>query len=428
MASIVNDADGTTRIAFTLGESRRAIRLGECAPREAERFKQRLEDLLKVNELGDVPGVELEKWLGGLSEKAHARLAKLGLCTPRLLQRPTMKALLDEFFGNLKVKPGTRVTYLQTRASLEEAFEDGRLLATITALDAEKFLQGLLDQRLAGATIAKRVKTARQIFRAGVKWKMLSTNPFDGVKAGAMTNRDRMHFVGLDVAERVLAACPNHEWRLIFALSRFAGLRCPSEHLSLRWTDVLWDQNKLIVRSTKTEGHAGREFRHVPIFPELLPHLREAFEQAADGEEFVIVRYRLRNVNLRTQLERIIEKAGLKAWPRLFHNLRASRQTELTQCYPAHVVCSWLGNTEAVAMGHYLKVRDSDFQQAAKTATPREAAQIPARLGADSGGLVGTEGKGDFAQVHSGQQDANLVASGAKSEMTPMGFEPMSPP
>ena len=61
--------------------------------------------------------------------------------------------------------------------------------------------------------------------------------------------------------------------------------------------------------------------------------------------EFVITRYRDSNANLRTQLQRIIKRAGLKPWPKLFHNLRATRQTELSEEFPAHVVCSWLGNT-----------------------------------------------------------------------------------
>jgi hypothetical protein len=44
-----------------------------------------------------------------------------------------------------------------------------------------------------------------------------------------------------------------------------------------------------------------------------------------------------RNVNLRTQFERIVKHAGLKKWPRLFHNLRSSRQTELAETFPSHV-------------------------------------------------------------------------------------------
>ena len=47
-------------------------------------------------------------------------------------------------------------------------------------------------------------------------------------------NKSREHFVSRDVAAQVIAACPDNEWRLIFALARFGGLRTPSETLLLR--------------------------------------------------------------------------------------------------------------------------------------------------------------------------------------------------
>ncbi|MBX9585241.1 MAG: hypothetical protein K2X87_33460 [Gemmataceae bacterium] len=70
------------------------------------------------------------------------------------------------------------------------------------------------------------------------------------------------------------------------------------------------------------------------------------------------------NAHLRTTFEKIIRRAGLAAWPRLFHNLRASCETDLVQHHPIQVVCSWLGNTPAVALRHYLQVRDEDFERA----------------------------------------------------------------
>ena len=39
-------------------------------------------------------------------------------------------------------------------------------------------------------------------------------------------------------------------------------------------------------------------------------------------------------------------------------NLRKTRQIELTDIHPQHVVCAWLGNSEDVAKKHYLKVTD----------------------------------------------------------------------
>ena len=37
-------------------------------------------------------------------------------------------------------------------------------------------------------------------------------------------------------------------------------------------------------------------------------------------------------------------------------NLRKTRQTELNDEFPQHVVCEWLGNSERVAEKHYLHV------------------------------------------------------------------------
>ncbi len=74
---------------------------------------------------------------------------------------------------------------------------------------------------------------------------------------------------------------------------------------------------------------------------------------------------RTNTCNLRTQLNRIIRRAGLKPWPKLFQNLRSTRETELAEKYPLHVVCEWMGNTQPVAAKHYLQVTDEHFELAA---------------------------------------------------------------
>jgi len=38
----------------------------------------------------------------------------------------------------------------------------------------------------------------------------------------------------------------------------------------------------------------------IPIFPELRPYLDKMFDQAAEGTEYVITRYRQHNCNLRS--------------------------------------------------------------------------------------------------------------------------------
>ncbi|MBA3482843.1 MAG: tyrosine-type recombinase/integrase [Pirellulales bacterium] len=197
-------------------------------------------------------------------------------------------------------------------------------------------------------------------------------------------NKARDYFVPREDAAKVLDACPDAQWRLLFALSRYGGLRCPSETLALRWADVDLAAGRMVVRSPKTEHIDGKESRVVPIFPELRPYLEDAEALAAEGAEFVISRYRDSNSNLRTQLNRIIERAGLKPWPKLFQNLRATRATELVAQHPSHVAAEWLGHSTLVAQKHYWRTTDADFDKA--TTSPGKALHEAVQSAAVSSG------------------------------------------
>ena len=78
----------------------------------------------------------------------------------------------------------------------------------------------------------------------------------------------------------------------------------------------------------------------------------------------VVTRYRSACQNLRTTFDKIIKRAGLNPWPKPFQNLRSTRETELMETYPAHVVVSWIGHSEAVARKHYLQTTDLHFEKA----------------------------------------------------------------
>ncbi|MBC8107953.1 MAG: hypothetical protein H7Z14_15295 [Anaerolineae bacterium] len=176
-----------------------------------------------------------------------------------------------------------------------------------------------------------------------------------------------------------------------------------------------WGQSVVRVPSPKTAHHEGGDHRFIPLFPELRPHLLAAFKAAADGSEFVITRYRQQSSNLRTQLERICVKAGVKTWPKLFHNMRSTRQTELSEMYPEHVVCSWLGNSSRVARKHYLQLTDAHFEKAAQNpaqpahakrgqALTREHRNDENSLTCQPVAVGGNGGQGD----HYPRQDSNL--------------------
>ena len=73
--------------------------------------------------------------------------------------------------------------------------------------------------------------------------------------------------------------------------------------------------------------------------------------------------------NLRSTFLKIIKRAGLKAWPKLFQNLRSTRETELAETFPLQAVTAWIGNSQLVAAKHYLQLRDEHFDRTSSEVT-----------------------------------------------------------
>ena len=372
MASIARDKNGRKRILFVADDgSRKTIRLGKASMKQAEAFKIKLEALIAERITGNIDA-ETARWVAELGDNAHARLAAVGLVKPRASLQ--LGEFLDEYIKSRDdVKPGTATVYGHTRRNLIDFFGSDKPLRDMTEGDAEQWRLFLIRQGLSDNTVRRRCGMAKQFLRAALKHKLVACNPFSELKSSVKGNKAREYFVSREEAQKVLDACPDSQWRLIFALARYGGLRCPSEILALKWSDVDWERGRMLIHSPKTEHHEGRECRMVPLFPELVPYLREVFEQAEPGTEYVITRYGEHNSNLRTQFQRIIHKAGLKPWPKLFQNLRSTRETELAERWPEHVVCAWIGHSRVVARKHYLQVTDEHFEQAAQNAAQYSA-------------------------------------------------------
>ncbi|MCH7726586.1 MAG: site-specific integrase [Planctomycetes bacterium] len=344
---------------------RRSIRLSSVNKKAAESIAVKVDDLVSATIAGGSPSNETSRWLATIGSDLAAKLtnAGFGAFVPKR-ESATLGAFLDTYIDGRRAESAdsTIANFKQLQRSLVTYFGVDCDLRKISEGDADDWRQAIVDQ-YAEATISKHVKRARQVFKAAMRKGLVENNVFSEVKGGSEQNDERKHFVKRDTTERIIGACPDVEWRTIVALARFGGVRTPSETLSLRWTDIDWENGRFTVTSPKTKKQ-GKPWRVVPLFPELRQHLADAFEQAADGAEFVITRYRDRNCNLRTQFNRILKRAGVTPWARLFQNLRASRETELANTFPLHVVTEWLGNTPAIAMKHYLQVTDAHYQQA----------------------------------------------------------------
>ena len=367
MASLVNCANGLRRIDFVAPDGkRRCVRLGRCNKRAAQTALAFIERVVSDNDLGRPHDAETTAWIISLAPTLLARLQRVGLVGADVgAMNLTLGELIGRFVGAANVKPSTFAAYKQATSSLLAHFGAGLPIRDITPMSAAEWRKSLADSGLAPATQAKRVFVAKAIFKRAIRWGLLARSPFDGLRAGSQTNPKRSVYVPRDITQRVLDACPDDQWRAIIALARFVGLRVPSEIVGLTWGDVDWDRGRLTIRSPKTERHADHAVRIAPLAPEVRGILLRLFERAQPGEELIVPRLQHASTNLRTHLHRIIERAGVTPWPRLFQNLRASCATDWVERFPAHTVAHWLGHSPMIAAQHYLQVRDQHFDDAA---------------------------------------------------------------
>lgn len=372
MASISNDPNGRRRILFVDSDgSRKTIRLGKISLKDAQAICRHVEALLSAKIGGQPVPRETAVWLTNIGTDLRDKLAAVGLVEAP--KRATLGAFLREYVLNrTDVKPATLEVWHQPCRNLTEYFGDDKPMRNITPGDAEQFKAWLLTQKLAPATLAKRLTFARTFLHTARKHKLIDENPFAEVKIPSADASHRQHFVDRARVQRLLDVA-NPTWRTIIALARFGGLRCPSEVLSLEWRHVDWKANRITVPSPKTDRYDGKGSRQIPIYEELRPFLLEAWELAEPRQTHVVGGGHLqkangptgwKSCNLRTSFGKLIKRAGLEMWPRLFHNLRSSWETELMERFPIQVVSRWMGHDARICLKHYAQTTSEHYDRA----------------------------------------------------------------
>lgn len=417
MSSIINRSNGTREIRFVYN-GLQTLRLGRVTKRQAEGVKVHVGNLLAWRLSGqNVPPSTLD-WLAGVSVELRSRLEAKKLIDPAERREvPTVRAWIDRYIeGRKSIKGRTRENFEVGRDRLLKYIAGDALLDRVTAGAAVDAYHAMLGDGYADSTARKTISRARQIFAHAVKHDLVSKNPFDGLAVTMRENRERDHFVTREEIEAVIGACPSTEWKLIFAMARFGGLRTPSETFGLRWGDVDWEGRRIAVRSPKTAHHDGKAERVIPLFPELADLLQTAFDEAPDGSEYILPT-RTPSSNLRTHARRIIRRAGLEPWAKVFHNCRSSRQTELAETFPIQCVCAWLGNSAAIARKHYLQVTSDHWAKATSEAHRKAHHNAHLRTTAIGGhGLPAVDAESISPDVRSGSQP---VAAGCTSAKYP---------
>ena len=309
-----------------------------------------------------IPDKKTLAWLEAASPEIREKLGKVGLI--EVPKTHTLGELWDSFLAQrTDLKKATIEIDNTTKTWFFKFFDANESLKNLTEEQMLEWKKSLSKQ-LAKASVATYLKQAKACFNWAVKKEWITKSPLNGIGIGSFVNKSKDRVISMEEYRRLLDACPCQDWRVIIALARIGGLRCPSEVFALRWADMNWEKGRFFVRSPKTEHHAGKEDRIVPIFPELKTELETLFSMPqSKGKEFVINRYR--DKNLGTLFSRIAKQAGLPEIPRPFDNMRATRSNEIYARFGPAKESEWIGHSAQTRADHYDMITDDDYESAA---------------------------------------------------------------
>ena len=416
MASVSKDSKGY-RVRFVMPDgTNKTIRLSGFNKSKSEDIARHIQELIAAKAAGSAIDRRTANWLADIGQNVHDKLSAAGLIEQRASSMLTEFML--EFIADGKTADGRTAAentvrkWKQAQQVLNEFFGN-RNLREITHDDAVKFRRWLDTQSRSENGKRIHVCVAKTFFNSAKRRKLVDENPFEFQKSSCVLDRSRDFFLTRANATKIIDACPDNQWRLIFSLWRFAALR-KMEIFQLRWEHVLWDQGRMLVTIPKTKHHEGKGSRFVPI-GDILPWLEKAFDEAPEGSQRVITRFTETNVNLAKPFEKIIEAAGLTVWPKLIQNLRASCETDwLDAGNPAHVVARWVGHSVKVQNNHYAQVDDHHFEQFNERAkaNPIQAAAKPVEPVANSSDV-------SLVAIQVASEIREMEKTGEPSEKTP---------
>ncbi len=391
------DGRDSYRLRFLIDKRRQSVGLGNFDLAAAIVAKAHIEHLIGQHRRNRPPLEKTYQWLEAVPSEIHDRLAAIGLVEARKrceLPRTViayMRAYIESRTDWKKPE-----NYRQSANHLEKFLRGDVPLVSLTEGEAERWHRWLMDSKngpkLSANTAGQHVKRCRQFMRQAIKDGLLNDNPFADVKIDLRADPSKNYEVTASDAAAILEACPDQEWRTIFALCRFGGLRCPSEVLKMRWADIAWDRGRMKVHAPKTQRY-GKGERIVPLFPEVrseleaMLELSEATRTGGRIDQYVIRRYRDSETNLRGNFHKILDRAGVARFAKPFMNCRTTRRNELDrQGVRNAALNAWFGHSKETAERHYDRVTEDDFADALESLDRQKGVAVGQLVGQSLGG------------------------------------------
>jgi integrase len=177
---------------------------------------------------------------------------------------PTFAEFADSYLAYSKAnKLSYGVEFYYVNRTLVPFF--GRLpLDKINPLELERFKQKRLKDGLKKSSINREIGLLKSMLKTAVEWELCDKNAAKDAKLFKLDEPLSYRVLSHEEEPQLLAVCDESELsyraphlKSIILIALYTGLR-RGEILRLKWTDIDFEQNVLIVRKSKTRSGRGR--------------------------------------------------------------------------------------------------------------------------------------------------------------------------
>ncbi|KAA5805952.1 site-specific integrase [Thermoanaerobacterium thermosaccharolyticum] len=156
------------------------------------------------------------------------------------------------------------------------------IISKLTPMIIQDMYNKMTEKGLKSRIVIYTHTVLKQALDQAIKWQMLNRNPCDGLTLPKRT-QEEMKVLTPEQAKKFLEACVYNRFGVLFELLLTSGMR-PSEALGLKWDDIDWKGNRIIIQRTlsrvgKTwelkEPKTKHGRRTIPLPPEIMKDLKE---------------------------------------------------------------------------------------------------------------------------------------------------------
>lgn len=351
------------RLRVCTGGKRLSVWLGTIRDREAMAVKLHVEAIIASQRMQTPLPAETARWLKDLPAELRLRLRDV-LGAAKSVDE-AVEAYVSEMETQLKDAT------LRTQADTLEQFAADFGSQQLRSLTGAAIDQWLRERNVAESTIGKHAKH----LRTWLKW-CLAKHYCDAdltIATAATIGVGHKEFVPLDEFQRVIDFFVHDpEMQCVLALSRWSGLRMPSEAVTLRRSAIDFENNRLKIddsKRTKRRSRGPPKVRELPLFTGLVPYIEPMMRLPRGPHDYLLPTLGGSDAArtgslLRNRVYRALDKLGIPRWPKVFHSPRATRETELMEVVGPKAASEWIGNSAAVAVRNYELVRGETWAKA----------------------------------------------------------------